>query len=403
MPSGVGSRFRASAEAAQQQLSHGWRGRERQRQRAVARELGFVTATTVQLGEHRRPHMRALEPGGRLEAVQQREPGVRTLGLGDGHRAVQSVQRRGLQALERGIQLGDGVPARLLERRGEAVLGRDRCLGVIARETVARRRALEPLHAGCDLLRIPLRSVLLLEQHQRPVCISPATQASRMQVHQRDEGGRWWGLPRGVLGEDQPEPQRLRTQLLTDRQLGMRRQVPLGEELIQDPQHGGHARLELRGGEPVELRWLLAQALAGPGEALVDVGLGDEQAAADLGHTEPAQGLEREHQLGAGRQHVVTAHEEHAREVIGQLARQRWLGRGAALGPGIEPMAPASEDALPPRAFAQLGDQMIVGDPKQPRRRGIGLPLDPPVLERPHQGHLRRVFDRVQVLDPHAA
>jgi hypothetical protein len=83
--------------------------------------------------------------------------------LSDRERAIQRVQSGRRDPLQERVAIDDPVPARLRKRRGEAVLGRDASLGVVARKTIALRRLGEPRQPELNLRLIPERAVLLFE------------------------------------------------------------------------------------------------------------------------------------------------------------------------------------------------------------------------------------------------
>lgn len=93
-----------------------------------------ISCASVQVAQDGIPQVGADEPRGRHDTLEDREPRGSPLPLCDGDCSIQRVQRRRGQALEDRIELGDLLPAGLLERRRKAMLGGDAGLCVKARE-----------------------------------------------------------------------------------------------------------------------------------------------------------------------------------------------------------------------------------------------------------------------------
>src|SRR5262249_39707498 len=86
-----------------------------------------------------------------------------------GDRAVEGVQRRRRDAIERVVQFGDPSPIGVGEGRCAAVLPCDAGFDVIARQLVAGGRPGEPRHAFADVAPVPGRAILFLEENNGAV------------------------------------------------------------------------------------------------------------------------------------------------------------------------------------------------------------------------------------------
>ena len=73
----------------------------------------------------------------RMNGGQALESGLRAVQVSFGDRAVEGVQRRRRDAIERVVQFGDPSPIRVGEGRRAAVLSGDAGFHVIARQLVA--------------------------------------------------------------------------------------------------------------------------------------------------------------------------------------------------------------------------------------------------------------------------
>jgi len=209
-----------------------------------------------------------------------------------------------------------------------------------------------------------------------------------------------------MLGEDEGEPLGLVTQLAPDRALGLRREIPLGEQEIEDPLHGREARRELCRRHLIRPGSELTQPSAGAAEALVHVGLGREEPLGDLADVESAQRPERDGQLRLDGNRVVAADEHHPEEIVADVSLQRRRGAirdGDRVRVGVLASVLLGE-ALTSRALAQLPDDVVERSLVQPRRRVVRrLARRGPALERREQRGLDRVLDGLEVMQPHAA
>ena len=85
-------------------------------------------------------------------------------------------------------------------------------------------------------------------------------------------------------------------------------------------------------GRRVELDVLLTQPISGSFNPLLNIDLGGEQAASDLGGTETAQHLECEGHAGLGRHGLMATNEKQAKRFVANLVRKMCFRRRIALG-----------------------------------------------------------------------
>ena len=137
-----------------------------------------------------------------------------------------------------------------------------------------------------------------------------------MQVHQRDEREGLRPPTDRVRREQGGQADGLVRELPADRVLGVMGEVALREQQVEDGEHRRQAGGVLRGVEGVEVEGPAAQPGAGPGQALVDVGLAREEPERDLAHVEAGEDLQSQHELRSLRDRVIAAHEEHAEKIV---------------------------------------------------------------------------------------
>ena len=147
--------------------------------------------------------------------------------------------------------------------------------------------------------------------------------------------------------------------------------------------HRREARGVLLGGKLVDAWRNLSQAVAGPLEALVDIGLAAEEAQGDLPNVEAAKGLEGQDQLRLRRDRVIAADEQHPEQVVlhltGQKGLRTVLRSSHVFGPVLV------QDATATGSLAQLSHEIVVRHSKEPGRRIVGQASHGPRLERGHQ------------------
>ena len=153
---------------------------------------------------------------------------------------------------------------------------------VVAREHVAARRAGEPLGAGAHPLLIPEAPVLLFEEQEASAAVDPRGEAREVEVHERKQRERLRHTPRGMLGEERRQADRLVAEIPADRRLRVRGEVALVEEQVEhlvDAREAGGQRLERRGHELVRGR--RAEPVASALQTLVHVRLAREESKRD--------------------------------------------------------------------------------------------------------------------------
>jgi hypothetical protein len=162
----------------------------------------------------------------------------------------------------------------------------------------------------------------------------------------------------------------------------------------------------MNGVEPIDqlrgVRWLERDVMCGKLarrslEPLFDGFVADQERAGNFGHSETAQGLEREGKLVFARQKRMAARKNHpelaifnrgVQKQIVDAGVRRWADGGPCLGgSGASIMAP------------QGGQDLVVGDAMNPGR-GIGRnPAHAPRLERFQERGLDHFLDEIKVAE----
>ena len=109
----------------------------------------------------------ALQPPVALGAGEHPEPGLRSPGQRDGHRAVDRHDRRRLVGVQRAVQRGDLRPVGRLDRRRPSVQRGDRRLQLVRAGAAQAQRAVQRRHPVLDAPRVPARAVLLAQRDHR--------------------------------------------------------------------------------------------------------------------------------------------------------------------------------------------------------------------------------------------
>src|SRR6266478_3969803 len=123
-----------------------------------------ITSSTVELAPGRVPQVITDKPRRRLATLERSDPCFSAFPLCDRDRAIQTIERRRCDAIERRIKLRNFRPRRFLVGRSQTVLDRDRSFDVIARELIPAGRATQVQDALFDERSIPSRAVLLFHQ-----------------------------------------------------------------------------------------------------------------------------------------------------------------------------------------------------------------------------------------------
>ena len=307
--------------------------------------------------------------------VDQRQPVLRALGHRDRDRAVELDHRA---RLERLVERGDARPVG--DRRD--VLERDRRLHpvLVARRAGGERAAL------LDLVRVPQRAVLVVEQHQPPVGVDARVAARVVQEHQREQPARLGPLGH-QLGQQAAEPDRLRAQLAPHERLARGRRVALVEDQVD---RGEHRRQPVR--QLLVLRHPVGDAgvgdlALGAHEPLGHRRLGDEERARDLRHRQPAERAQRERHARLGGERRVAAGEHQPQAVVGHLS--------LLLREGLELAELRRQHARPPQPV----DRLVPRGGGDPRTRIARDALDRPALERDEPRILDRLLGEVEVAE----
>ena len=143
---------------------------------------------------------------------------------------------------------------------------------------------------------IPEAAVLLFQEQQATGSVLTRREPCGVQVHQRQQGKRRWRRAHGVGRQQSAQANRLVAQLGANRVFRARGKVAFVEEKIDDGVDAGQARAERFQRRRLRVHLTLAQPLTRAGQALVDGGLGREQAEGNLTDAEAAQSLQSKHQ-----------------------------------------------------------------------------------------------------------
>jgi hypothetical protein len=328
--------------------------------------------------------MVALERPG-LEPCDHVESGLRPLRHGYGHRTVQ---------LDHGRRIELGQP--LVERTHPPpvgglrdVLGCDRRLqrvGPRRRGGRGKRRAL------LDLVRMPERAVLLLEQHQSTLLVHAGVTARVVQQHEREETARLTLV--GHEREQHPsEPDRLVAQLPPHDGVRAGGQVALVEDQVQRGEYraqpvrqlvvGGHL---VRDARPADLA-------LGAHQALLHGSFIRQEGSRHLGRGETAERAQRESHARLRRECRMAAGEEQPQPVV----RQRRLDGG--FGWTGHQSLELAELLLVAALAAKTVDRAVARRAHDPGAGVVREAVARPALERRHKRLLDRVLGEVEVAE----
>ena len=272
-----------------------------------------------------------------LDPVDELQPAFGPLGHRHRDRSVQLHDRRRSDRGQPAVERLDLRPVRLLLE----VQRRDRGLQLVRARPPTSHCAIEHPATLLDPSAVPQRAVLVLEEHERAVCVDPSLPPRVVQQHQREQPVRF-RLVRHQHREDLPEPDRLLAELAA-----RRRPVALVEDQVDDGQN-----------RPQPLRQQVVRR-----DAERDAGVTD----LPLRTNEP---------LGHGR----LRDEEGARNLLGGQAAER-PKRQRDLRLGCERRMAAREDQAQLLVGNHLGLLVVV--PRRQSREELGLPLEGPLAPDP--------------------
>jgi hypothetical protein len=255
-----------------------------------------------------------------------------------------------------------------------------------------------PLEQGVglgDLVPVPARAILVLEQHELAGGVGARLAPGVVEEHEGEQPERL-GLVGHQLGEGPGQADRLRGELAADQGIRGRGQVALVEDEVERGEHRGQALRQV----------LVARDLVGdPGGADLALGAHDplrhrglrhQEGAGHLRGGEPAQRPEREPHPGLRGERRVAAGEDEPQPVVGHRVRLlvlvlRALGRDQVAQLALllleAPLAPEPVECLVARGG---------GDP---RTRVARCSVARPALQRHHEGLLDGLLGEVEVAE----
>ena len=152
-------------------------------------------------------------------------------------------------------------------------------------------------------------------------------EAGRVEAHQREQGMYRRDVADTLVGQHPRQPAGLVAQVAAYRHIGMGGVAALTEQEVDDREHRVQPSAKLGGGRRLEIDVQVAQPISGPLDAFLDVGLGGEQAAGDLGRAESAERPEREGDAGFRRHGFMAADEQEAERLVADLVGEMRFGR----------------------------------------------------------------------------
>ena len=149
-------------------------------------------------------------------------------------------------------------------------------------------------------------------------------------------------------------------------------------------------------GRRLEIDVQVAQPIPGPLDALLDVCLGGEQAAGDLGRTEPAERSEREGDARFLRHGLMADDEEEAERFVADLVGEMRFGRCRfPLGILRQVRQCSGVGLLAPQGV----DREVASGAIQPAGRVFGNAAPRPRFQSLHERGLHDVLDQVEPAD----
>ena len=200
-------------------------------------------------------------------------------------------------------------------------------VGGACRCRVQRLRPGKRGKATADEELVPARPVLIEQQHGLARRPGARPEPRHLDLHERDEPVHF-GLFARELGEDAAETQRLLAELGPHPVVAGRRCVALIEDEVDDRQHRGETRFELRSARHFERHALIAQRPLGTNDALLDGRLGKEEGPGDLFGGQAAEQAQRQRRLRLGRQDRVAGDENETEQIVAELVVERCIEIG---------------------------------------------------------------------------
>src|SRR2546428_2824374 len=204
-----------------------------------------ITSSTVELAPGRVPQVMTDKPRRRLATLERSDSCFSAFPLCDRDRAIQTIERRRCDAIERRIELRNLGPRRFLVGRSQTVLDRDRSFDVIAREPIPACRAAQVRYTIFDERSMPSRAVLLFHQQEPSDAVETGIEPGCVEVHERQERVGLWDCSDRMLDDHARQPNRLVAQLAPNHAVWLRGAVSLAEEQIEHLENARNALFEL--------------------------------------------------------------------------------------------------------------------------------------------------------------
>jgi hypothetical protein len=260
----------------------------------------------------------------------------------------------------------------------------DRRLHDVRPAAAQRERTMQQLAPFGDLLRVPQRAVLLVEQHELAVAqarVAPCV----VQEHQREQCLRL-GLVRHQRREGASEPDRLGGEVAAAA-------VALVEDQVDDGEHRGQAvgqQVRRRDAERDARRLDLALRAHEP---LRHGRVGHEESARDLLRRQAAERAQRERDLRVERERRMAAREDQLEPLVGEgrLVVHRVLH---CFGDGQEPRLRSERPVA-----ADPVDRPVAGRCHEPGARVVGQAVARPPFGRDRERLLRGFLGEVEVAE----
>ena len=324
----------------------------------------------------------------RCDPLQQGQPGLGSLGQGDGNGSVQLDHGRGRHVEEAVVEHGDLGPVRRAVTPD--VAGGDGRLDLEGPGTVEACRRLEQLPTLGDGRGIPQRAVLLRQDDELAVRVDPRRAAGVVEEHEGEHAQRL-GLVRHEAAQDPTQADGLGGQVAPN-QVGPRGgRIPLVEEEVEHRQHRGRPFHQPMGRRHGERNAGMADLPFGPHEPLGHRCLGHEEGPGDLRRRHARQRAQGERHLCLERERRVATREHEAEAVVGYVPLPRQLRR-----------ARVHERYLPFLGRAHAGparpiDGAVAGHRREPRSGAARYAVAGPALQRGGEGILRALLGEIPV------
>ncbi len=322
------------------------------------------------------------------------ETGLRTMQIGFGHRAIERMQRRGRDLVERIIQARDSLPGRIGKSLCPAVLPGNSRFHVIARQLIAGGRSSKPLHPFTNLIPVPGRAILLLEQNDCSIDSDTCVEPSAVEAHQGKQG-----MHRGnifanrVRGQHSCEAQSFVAKVATNGCITMSNVTPLAEQEINNGKNRVEPGMKLVGGGSIEFDVERPQSITRALDSLLHINFGRQQSASNFRRAETAKHPKRKRDARFNRHRLVTANEKQAKRFIANLiCKVRFVQRQMRFDVFSQPRQHPREYLL----ATQRINRQVAGSPIEPPARIFRHTAPRPNLQSLQKRSLNDIFNEFQ-------